>query len=102
MFCTDVAARGLDIPEVDIIFQYDPPRNHSEYIHRVGRTARGEGTKGQAVLVLRPEEMAFVKHLEEAKIPIEEFHIKWEKIKEDKQISVSKFYIIIIIRNFKQ
>ena len=34
LFCTDVAARGLDIPEVDWIVQYDPPDDPREYIHR--------------------------------------------------------------------
>ena len=40
LFCTDVAARGLDIPEVDWIVQYDPPDDPREYIHRVGRACR--------------------------------------------------------------
>lgn len=38
-----MAARGLDIPAVDWIVQYDPPDDPKEYIHRAGRTARGEG-----------------------------------------------------------
>lgn len=59
LLCTDIAARGLDIPKVDCVIQYDPPYSVDEYIHRVGRTARGECQTGEAILFLRPEEMAF-------------------------------------------
>jgi ATP-dependent RNA helicase DDX18/HAS1 len=50
--CTDIAARGLDIPQVDWIIQYDPPLDIKEYIHRVGRTCRGANAKGKALLFL--------------------------------------------------
>jgi len=58
LLCTDVAARGLDIPAVDWIVQYDPPDDTKEYIHRVGRTCRGSSAKGKALLILLPEERA--------------------------------------------
>jgi superfamily II DNA/RNA helicase len=80
LFCTDVAARGLDIPEVDWIVQYDPPDDPKEYIHRVGRTARGLGSKGRALLFMLPEEVAFLHYLKKANIPMEEFVMKPEKI----------------------
>ena len=81
LLCTDVAARGLDIPEVDWIVQYDPPDDPKTYIHRVGRTARGVDQKGQALLVLRTNELMFLKYLKQAKVPVNEFEFAWSKIK---------------------
>lgn len=40
LFCTDVAARGLDIPDVHWIVQHDAPQDPAAFVHRVGRTAR--------------------------------------------------------------
>merc|ERR1712223_2269292 len=80
LLCTDVAARGLDIPDVDWIVQFDPPDDPREYIHRVGRTARGEGGQGHALLILRPEELGFLRYLKQAKVPLNEFEFSWSKI----------------------
>lgn len=80
LLCTDVAARGLDIPAVDWIVQYDPPDDPKEYIHRVGRTARGEGSSGHALLILRNEELGFLRYLKQAKVPLNEFDFSWSKI----------------------
>lgn len=70
LLCTDVAARGLDIPAVDWIIQYDPPDDPREYIHRVGRTARGKEGRGRALLLLLPEELGFLKYLKAAKVSL--------------------------------
>lgn len=78
--CTDVAARGLDIPDVDWIVQYDPPDDPKEYIHRVGRTARGTNSEGRALLFLLPEETAFLKYLKIAKVTLNEYEFPMSKI----------------------
>ncbi|XP_076655057.1 putative ATP-dependent RNA helicase pitchoune [Halictus rubicundus] len=89
LLCTDVAARGLDIPAVDWIVQYDPPDDPKEYIHRVGRTARGEGSSGHALLILRPEELGFLRYLKQARVPVNEFDFSWNKIA-DIQLQLEK------------
>ncbi|CDP03447.1 unnamed protein product [Coffea canephora] len=81
LLCTDVAERGLDIPAVDWIVQYDPPKEPKKYIHRVGRTARGEGAKGNALLVLIPEELQFLCQLKAAKVPLTEYEFDEKKLK---------------------
>ncbi len=73
MICTDVAARGLDIPTVDWIIQYDPPTEISEYIHRVGRTARA-GKAGQSLLFLQPSEMGMVYTLQSKGLSMKQFN----------------------------
>jgi ATP-dependent RNA helicase DDX18/HAS1 len=80
LLCTDVAARGLDIPAVDWIVQYDPPDDPKEYIHRVGRTARGTNNQGRALLFLLPEELAFLKYLRAAKVTLQEYEFPSHKI----------------------
>lgn len=95
LLCTDVAARGLDIPAVDWIIQFDPPDDPKEYIHRVGRTARGEGGVGHAILFLRPEELGFLYYLQQAKVPLNEFDFNWSKVS-DIQLQLEK----LISRNY--
>ncbi|KAK8961531.1 DEAD-box ATP-dependent RNA helicase 27 [Platanthera guangdongensis] len=80
LLCTDVAARGLDIPSVDWILQYDPPDEPKEYVHRVGRTARGEGAEGNALLFLLPEEAKFISDLKKANVPMREFGIEPKRV----------------------
>ena len=79
LLCTDVAARGWDVPHIDWIVQYDPPIDPKEYIQRVGGTARGVGGTGCALLILQPHEHSFVDFLQANRVPIEEINFPWMK-----------------------
>ncbi|KAK4870411.1 hypothetical protein LT330_004759 [Penicillium expansum] len=53
MICTDVASRGLDLPNVDLVVEYDPAFSSDDHTHRIGRTAR-VGRDGRALVFLQP------------------------------------------------
>ncbi len=82
LVASDVAARGLDIPDVSHVFNYDVPRNSEDYVHRIGRTGRA-GRKGEAVMFVMPSDrenyqnilkLINFKEIEEIEIPgIEDF-----------------------------
>lgn len=56
LVATDIAARGLDIPHIEHVINYDLPQCPEDYIHRIGRTARN-GAEGSALCFLSPEDM---------------------------------------------
>lgn len=63
MIASDLAARGLDIQNLNVVVNADLPRDSDEYLHRVGRTARHQN-KGVAILLLSTSEVSFLKKLE--------------------------------------
>ncbi|XP_017670943.1 PREDICTED: ATP-dependent RNA helicase DDX55 isoform X2 [Lepidothrix coronata] len=72
LVCTDVMARGIDIPEVHWVLQYDPPSSASAFVHRCGRTAR-IGNVGSALVFLLPMEESYVNFLSiNQKCPMQE------------------------------
>lgn len=77
LVASDVAARGLDVPSVSHVFNYDVPNHSEDYVHRIGRTGRA-GRKGEAVmLVSRLDEKNYLEILELIKAKsIEEIEIK--------------------------
>jgi ATP-dependent RNA helicase DDX24/MAK5 len=62
LVATDVAARGLDIPKIDLVIHYHLPRAADTYVHRSGRTARADAS-GASILICAPEEVAGVRRL---------------------------------------
>jgi len=73
LVATDVAARGIDIPELSHVFQYEPPEDPESYIHRAGRTARA-GSSGAAVSLTASfdERMQMERIAKRYSIPLEE------------------------------
>lgn len=63
LIATDVAARGLDIPAVQMVINYDLPRDPDDYIHRVGRTARA-GREGLAISLVGQRDVELVQAIE--------------------------------------
>jgi ATP-dependent RNA helicase DDX21 len=73
LVATDVAARGLDIPSVDLVIQVEPPKDAETYIHRSGRTARA-GRSGTCITFYTIKQVMFIKQIEQ------KAGIKMEKI----------------------
>jgi len=63
LVATDIAARGLDIPNLAVVMNYDIPHVTGDYIHRIGRTGRA-GSKGLAITLISPLEMVALKDVE--------------------------------------
>lgn len=69
LIATDVAARGLDLPAIDLIVQADAPSETGDYVHRIGRTAR-RGARGSAILLLQPHEEPYIALLRAAGLAV--------------------------------
>jgi ATP-dependent RNA helicase DDX47/RRP3 len=63
LVATDVASRGLDIPSVDFVLNYDVPANSKDYVHRVGRTARA-GRSGRALTLVTQYDVELYQRIE--------------------------------------
>lgn len=63
LVATDVASRGLDIPHVEVVINYDIPSDSRDYVHRVGRTARA-GKTGRAIAMVTQYDVEQIQRIE--------------------------------------
>ncbi len=87
---TDVAARGLDVPRISHVVNYDIPHDAEAYTHRIGRTGRA-GREGKAILFVAPREMRMLKTIERTtRQPIEHMELPSTEIITNKRIGQFK------------
>ena len=72
--CSDVAARGLDIPDVSHVFNFDLPTHAEDYVHRIGRTGRA-GRKGAALSIVAPGDEKYLAEIEKVIVR----SVDWDK-----------------------
>ncbi|MBI4779506.1 DEAD/DEAH box helicase [Candidatus Falkowbacteria bacterium] len=63
LIATDIAARGIDVTDIELVVNYDLPDDSEDYVHRIGRTARA-GTKGKAISFATPDQWKDIRDIE--------------------------------------
>ncbi len=87
LIATDVSARGIDIPNVDYVINYDLPEEPENYVHRIGRTGRGT-QKGQAYSFCASEELPLLFEIEKyVGSPLPKIEVGKEDYEETKMFS---------------
>merc|ERR1719324_2174658 len=64
LIATNIAGRGLDIPKIDLVINFDPPVDPEDYVHRIGRTGRA-GNKGTAITILSMRDGGPMRYVEQ-------------------------------------
>jgi ATP-dependent RNA helicase DeaD len=96
---TDVAARGLDVPRISHVFNYDIPYDTEAYVHRIGRTGRA-GRTGNAILFVAPRERRMLKMIEQAtRQPIEAMQLPSKEMVANRRVNQFKQQVVEVIES---
>jgi ATP-dependent RNA helicase DDX55/SPB4 len=99
LLTTDVAARGLDIPSVDLVAQIDPPSDPKVFLHRCGRAGRA-GRRGLSVVFLQPgREEDYVSFLEVRKTPIERLSEPDISVSDDEAEKTTQRLVNVVLKD---
>jgi ATP-dependent RNA helicase DeaD len=97
LVATDVAARGIDVPRVTHVINYDIPYDTEAYVHRIGRTGRA-GRQGNAILFVAPRERGMLRAIERAtRQPITQISLPTREDVQEKRVSQLKQQILDVI-----
>ena len=99
LIATDVAARGLDVPRISHVINYDVPYDTETYVHRIGRTARA-GREGDAILFVSPREKRMLRSIEKAtRIKIERMDLPSHSLVNERRVDKFKQRITDTLAN---
>jgi ATP-dependent RNA helicase DeaD len=98
---TDVAARGIDVPRISHVINYDVPYDTESYVHRIGRTGRA-GRTGNAILFVEPREIRMLRAIERAtRQPIETIALPTREAVADRRVAQFKQQVLDVLENEK-
>ena len=99
VIATDVAARGLDVPRISHVINYDIPYDTEAYVHRIGRTGRA-GRTGNAILFVAPREKRMLRMIEGAtRQPIEPMQLPSMEVVANRRVTQFKQEIVDVIES---
>ena len=99
LIATDVAARGLDVPRISHVVNYDVPYDTETYVHRIGRTARA-GREGDAILFVSPREKRMLRSIEKAtRLKIERMDLPSHSVVNERRVDKFKQRITDTLAN---
>jgi ATP-dependent RNA helicase DeaD len=94
VIATDVAARGIDVPRISHVINYDIPYDAEAYVHRIGRTGRA-GRTGTAILFVAPREMRMLRAIERmTRQPIEHLALPTQQAVTDRRVALFKERVV--------